>query len=262
MRKLFATLIIILVAVISVQAKTFVLVHGALADGTVWFKLKPLLEARGNKVVVVNLPGHGKDNTPVSEISYQSYTSAIINSIKAQQEKVILVGHSMAGLLIASVAEQVPDKIEALVFLAAFMPGNGDSVFGLNATDSESQFGSSLVVAADNSYATLRHDKIADVFCVECSTEDKALLLLSHKAEPLAPLAEKIRLSEEVYGGIPKYCIITTMDHAVGKDIQRKLAMRSSNVKKIFQIKSGHLPFLSKPHKLLKVLLRVEKANQ
>lgn len=226
-----------------------------MTDGTVWFKLKPLLEEKGHKVIVVNLPGHGKDNTADSLISYQKYVSVITDAVNDQTEKVILVGHSMAGLLIASVAEKLPSKIESLVFIAAFMPQSGDSVFGLNETDKQSQFGSNLVVSDDKKTATMKLESIAKVFCEECDAEDKTFLVLSHKAETLAPLANSVSLTKNNYGKIPKYSIITLNDNAVGNKLQQKLVDQSENVKKVFHLNSGHLPFLSQPKRVASILL-------
>lgn len=254
MKKIFSAIILSALFSFSSQAKTYVLVHGAMTDGTVWFKIKPLLEAKGNKVVVVNLPGHGKDNTPVDNINYNLYASVIADSINAQSSKVILVGHSMAGLLIASVAEKIPSKIEALVFLAAFMPQNGHSVFQLNGSDKQSQFGPNLLIDSAKTSATMKLNMIEKVFCADCSNSDKALLILSHKAEPLAPLAEKVILNESIYDNIPKYSIQTLYDNAVGYNIQKELSLNSKNVRKVFIIKSGHLPFLSKPAQLAAIL--------
>lgn len=244
-----------LIFVFSVNAKTYVLVHGAMTDGTIWFKLKPLLEGKGHKVVVVNLPGHGKDNTNASLVSYESYVSVISDSINTQPGKVILVGHSMAGLLIASVAEKLPSKIESLVFIAAFMPQSGNSVFELNGTDKQSQFGANLIIAGDNTSATMKLNMIGNVFCMDCNNADKAFLVLAHKSEPLAPLAEKVFLTKEVYGQIPKFSIITLNDNAVGNELQQQLTANSENVRRVFKIKSGHLPFLSQPQKVATILL-------
>lgn len=255
MRRILLTALCIITTIVSVNAKTYLLVHGSMTDGTVWYKLKALLEAKGHKVVAINLPGHGKDNTNASSVSYESYISVISDSVKAQAGKVILVGHSMAGLLIASVAEKLTIKIESLVFIAAFMPQSGNSVFELNATDKQSQFGPNLIVEGSNTSATMKLDMIATVFCSDCNMADKALLVLSHKAEPLAPLAEIISLSKEIYAQIPKFSIITLFDNAVGNELQQKLAANSENVKKVFKIKSGHLPFLSKPQKVASILL-------
>jgi pimeloyl-ACP methyl ester carboxylesterase len=235
-------------------AKTFVFVHGAMVDGTAWYKIVKPLENAGNKVIVLNLPAHGKDDTKISDVTYATYLKIIADSVNQQPEKVILVGHSMAGLLIASIAEQIPNKIEKLVFVAAFIPQNGDNVFGLNGKDTSSQFGSNLIVAADQSNAKLKTDKTQPVFCSDCSSEDISLLTLSQKAEPLAPLAEKITLTDNNYNSIPKYIIQTELDNAITFGFQKEMAFSAQNVAKIYTLKSSHLPFLSKPKELVKIL--------
>jgi pimeloyl-ACP methyl ester carboxylesterase len=255
MKRIKLMMILVVLITQTTFAKTYVFVHGAMVDGTSWYKIIKPLEDAGNKVIVINLPAHGKDDTKITEVTYATYLKIITDSINAQTEKVILVGHSMAGLLIASIAEQMPDKIEKLVFVAAFIPQNGDNVFNLNGKDKSSQFGPNLVVANDKSNAKLKTDKIKTVFCPDCSTEDISLLTLSQKAEPLAPLAEKIVLTDKNYNSVPKYIIQTELDNAITFGFQKDMASTAKNIAKVTTIKSGHLPFLSQPKKLVKILL-------
>jgi pimeloyl-ACP methyl ester carboxylesterase len=255
MKKIKLLMILVVLITQTTFAKTYVFVHGAMVDGTAWYKIVKPLESAGNKVIIINLPAHGKDDTKISGVTYNSYLKIITDSINAQNEKVILVGHSMAGLLIASIAEQMPEKIEKLVFVAAFIPQNGDNVFNLNGKDKLSQFGPNLVVADDKSNAKLKTEKIKEVFCSDCSAEDISLLTLSQKAEPLTPLAEQIVLTDKNYNSIPKYIIQTELDNAITFGFQKEMASTAKNVEKVTTIKSGHLPFISQPKKLIKILL-------
>lgn len=255
MKRIKLMMILVLLVTQTTFAKTFVFVHGAMVDGTAWYKIVKPLEDAGNKVIVINLPAHGKDGTDIGNVTYASYIKIIADSINQQTEKVILVGHSMAGLLIASVAEQMPNKIEKLVFVAAFIPQNGANVFNLNGKDKLSQFGPNLIVAADKSNAKLKTDKIKTVFCPDCSSEDISLLTLSQKEEPLAPLAEQIVLTDKNYNSIPKYIIQTELDNAITFNFQKEMVSTAKNVAKVYVIKSGHLPFLSQPKKIIKLLL-------
>ncbi len=43
----------------------------------------------------------------------------------------VLCGHSYGGMVVSLVAEQMADKIASIVFLDAFVPENGDSMFEL-----------------------------------------------------------------------------------------------------------------------------------
>ena len=110
------------------KMKTYVLVHGAWAGKFAWDKVKPLLEKDGSKVVTLDLPAHGDDNTPIAGITMQNYVDAVVNLIDKQEGKVILVGHSMGGMVISQVAENIPGKIDKLVYLSAYLPANGQSL--------------------------------------------------------------------------------------------------------------------------------------
>ncbi|MBA3922407.1 MAG: alpha/beta fold hydrolase, partial [Nostocaceae cyanobacterium] len=107
---------------------TCILIHGAWHSSWCWNKVATLLEQAGHKVIAPDLPSHGKDKTPIREVTLQSYTDRICEILTELIEPVILVGHSMGGLVITQVAEQCPDKIEKLVYLCAFLPGNGESL--------------------------------------------------------------------------------------------------------------------------------------
>src|SRR5476649_2053086 len=80
------------------NSSTIVLVHGAWADATAWQAVIPVLKAQGHEVIAVNLPGHGSDATSFANISLQSYVDAVKNAI-GDRKNVVLVGHSMAGLV-------------------------------------------------------------------------------------------------------------------------------------------------------------------
>jgi pimeloyl-ACP methyl ester carboxylesterase len=54
------------------NSATIVLVHGAWSDATAWQAVIPALKAQGHEVIAVNLPGHGSDATPFSNITLQS----------------------------------------------------------------------------------------------------------------------------------------------------------------------------------------------
>ena len=56
---------------------TYVLIHGAWHGGWCWDKVVPLLKKKGHHTEVPDLPGHGKDNTPIREISLQAYTDRV-----------------------------------------------------------------------------------------------------------------------------------------------------------------------------------------
>ena len=65
---------------------TYVLVHGSWHGGWCWDKVVPLLEAKGHKAIALDLPGHGADKTPISEITVDSYAARVCAALDAQPE--------------------------------------------------------------------------------------------------------------------------------------------------------------------------------
>lgn len=141
----------------------YVLIHGGSDGGFVWEDVAPLLREQGHRVATPDLSGHGEDETPIGEISLGSYAGRICEVLDAQDEPVILVGHSTGGIAITQVAEHRPQKIEALVYLAAYLPRNGQSLFELIESDPEVQ-GDGVVLNEDGGWLEFPEEVAREAF--------------------------------------------------------------------------------------------------
>ncbi len=111
---------------------TFVLVHGAWQSTGTWDRLTPLLEKHGHKVITPVLSGLGTDQGRLSpDITLRQHIEDVVRGLSGLAGKVILVGHSYAGMIISGVVETNPDRVERLVFLDAFIPEPGQRVLDL-----------------------------------------------------------------------------------------------------------------------------------
>ncbi len=248
---------LLLTASAALAQNTYVLVHGAFADVHVWDKVKPLIAAKGNKVVTINLPGHGADTTDPHILNLQMYVKVVADSINAQPGKVILVGHSMAGMIISAVAEQMPDKIKCLVYVAAYLPQNGESLRSLSSRDTASLVGRNFEYAKDYSTARMKPDAIASIICDDCGPAIKKTLPSYLKAEPLGPFNDKVSLSPEKFGQVVKYYIFTTQDRSISYPFQQSMVNANGTVKKKFTMQTSHLPFVVKLNELTNILLAI-----
>ncbi len=129
--------------------KTFVLVHGAWMAPYAWDKVRAALTKSGARVIVVQLPGHGTDMTNPAQLTLDVYKTTVLDAVNKVNGKVILVGHSLAGMIISEVAEAAPSKIEKLVYVGAYLPVNGQSLLDLANTDAKALLGPSLIPSAD-----------------------------------------------------------------------------------------------------------------
>ncbi len=111
---------------------TFVLVHGAWQSASTWDLLSPLLEKHGHRVITPVLSGLGTDQHRLSpDISLQQHIADVSNALSKVADRVVLVGHSYAGMIISGVIEANADRVQRLVYLDAFIPDDGQSVLDL-----------------------------------------------------------------------------------------------------------------------------------
>jgi pimeloyl-ACP methyl ester carboxylesterase len=114
------------------RMSTFVLVHGAWQSTGTWDLLTPLLTKRGHQVITPVLRGLGIDQGRLSpDITLTQHIEDVSRALSQSTEKVVLVGHSYAGMIISGVAETNAHQIHGLVFLDAFIPDDGQSVLDL-----------------------------------------------------------------------------------------------------------------------------------
>lgn len=108
---------------------TFLLVHGAWHSGRCWERVVPLLTAAGHRVLAPSLTGYGdKAHLLGLEVGLDTHVDDIVGLIAENNlDDVVLVGHSYAGLVISSAANQVPDRVAHLVYLDAMVPEDGES---------------------------------------------------------------------------------------------------------------------------------------
>lgn len=238
------------------QSKTFILVHGAFQDASGWTDTIAALEAAGHKAIAVQLPGRGEDKTPLSDITLATYRDAVIAVIEAQDAPVILVGHSFGGMVISAVAEAIPAKIEALVYVAAYLPQTGDSLVSLSTQDHYSWLGQegNFILAEDFSTGAVNAEIFAAAFCPDCSEAQAALVAASQLAEPLAPLNEPVTLTAENFGSVSRFYIMTAEDVVVSPQLQALMISRTP-MARVLALDTGHAPYITAPQALADLLI-------
>lgn len=99
---------------------TFALVHGAWAGAWCWERVAPELEARGHRVVAIDLPCEDPTAT------FETYADVVVRALDSVGgEEPVVVGHSLGGLTIPLVAAR--RRVRRLVYLCAFVPIPGCS---------------------------------------------------------------------------------------------------------------------------------------
>ena len=109
----------------------FVLVHGGFSGAWIWLPLIDSLKAAGHLVEAFDLPGMGDDRTSRSGVSLDSYASRVCEVLAAVSEPACVVGHSVGGIVATQAAARCPERVAALVYVAAFLPKDGQSLVDL-----------------------------------------------------------------------------------------------------------------------------------
>ena len=112
---------------------TFVLVHGGFHGGWCWKRVKPVLQGFGHEVYTPTLTGLGERAHLASpNVGLETNIMDVVNVIRYEDiQDVVLVGHSLAGIVITGVADIIPESISQLVYLDSWRPKDGQCFFDL-----------------------------------------------------------------------------------------------------------------------------------
>ncbi len=100
-----------------------VLVHGGGFGASCWDLLLPELRT---PALAVDLPGRGRRPADLGATTLDDFADAVVDEIaRTGWDRVVLVGHSLAGLTLPRVAARVPDRLARLVFVACTVPPAG-----------------------------------------------------------------------------------------------------------------------------------------
>jgi len=233
----------------------FVLIHGAWHGGWCWHKLVGELESRGHAVSAPDLPGHGEDRTPPAGVDVGRYADFVCERIDSLADEVVLGGHSLGGLTISQVAEQRPDRIRSLVYLAALIPTPGATPGARRGLTSEACL-NALRLSEDGSVSLFDPESVREVFYADCSDEDIAFARPRLCGEPADVARSEVKTSAPKWGRVPRDYIVCRQDQAIPASAQQALA-EQSGCRNVYSLETSHSPFFSAPAALAQILEQI-----
>ena len=116
---------------------TFVLVHGAWQGGWSYKQIARMLRAEGHEVYVPTCTGLGeRSHLAHPGITLGTHVTDVANVLEYEDlNDVILVGHSYGGMVITGVSGRCAGRIRTLVYLDAFLPADGQSLWDIAGDD-------------------------------------------------------------------------------------------------------------------------------
>jgi pimeloyl-ACP methyl ester carboxylesterase len=271
----------------------FLFVHGAWHNRATWALVAALLEAKGYRARALDLPGAGAnakqpssffnrpldaaafatEPSPNAGVTQAERTTAVLAEIEALGGDVVLVGHSLGGLTVSSVAEAAPQKLRAAVYLSAFLlPPDMPAIAMIQHETMAAALVPSLLRADPTVVGALRLDVASPEADYReglrrCFYGDVDAAVLSpflkelHCDEPVGVCVEPSPVTSARFGGVRRVYIRCLDDNAIplaGQDFMLAAmdgALGGST--EVHSLAASHSPFLSKPREVADILLGV-----
>ena len=232
---------------------TIALVHGAFEDSHVWQAVETKLKADGYPVLAVELPGRPGAPMPPARVSLDLYRDTILKALAKTTHPAVLVGHSFGGITISAVAEAAPEKVKTLVYVAAYLPQDGDSLVSMAQHDPDSKIGPQLEIKKEQGIAVVNYAARADLFANDGPPQLRAAIPDLILDEPLAPLATPVHLTQARFGRVDKVYVHTSKDQVISPAFQAKM-VAATPVRSETTLATGHTPFLTDPAGLVRAI--------
>lgn len=220
------------------------LVHGAFEDSHVWDAVSGKLQADGYRVINVNLPGRPSAPLAPNLVTSELYRDTVLSAIGGEKQPVVLVGHSFGGMAVSAVAEAAPAKVRTAVYVAAYLPQNGESMLSLAKQDRDSKAGPALHIDEAKGLVSVDYAARADLFGNGAPAGLRKMLPDLIIDEPLTPIVTPLTLSAAGFGKVDKVYIHTERDQVVSPYLQQKM-VAATPVRLQLTLDTGHTPFLT-----------------
>jgi pimeloyl-ACP methyl ester carboxylesterase len=222
---------------------TIVLVHGAFADGTGWQYVIPILERDGYTVIAVQ--------NPLASLAGDVETTKRV--IDAQKGPVVVVGHSYGGAVITGAAAGNAN-VKALVYIAAFAPDAGEPI-GAFGEKYPSALGQALRPDAAG-FLYVDRAQFRDVFARDVSATEASVMAAAQK--PIIGSVFGASVEQAAWKAIPSWYLVAQEDRAINPELERFYAKRMGATTS--EIKSSHVPFVSHPREVARLIERAAGA--
>ncbi|MET4799265.1 alpha/beta hydrolase [Bradyrhizobium sp. LB11.1] len=226
----------------STTALTFVLVHGAWADGSSWRKVIEALEANGAKAIAA----------PIPLTSVSDDVRALDRCLARVEGPIVLVAHAYAGAVISGSKNE---HVEGLVFVAALAPDEGETVGEVFGRGKPHPKAPQLAPDSDG-FIWLPESAFAAAFAQNASPKQNALFAAVQRPIHGACLQEKA--AKPLWKTLPSWYLLAEQDRMINPETQDFMAQRMKA--RIRRLDVDHTPIATAPERVVELLLEAEKA--
>ncbi|HZE04349.1 MAG TPA: alpha/beta fold hydrolase, partial [Solirubrobacteraceae bacterium] len=195
-----------------------------------------------------------------AEVTLDRYARRVGEAL-AQGPPAVLVGHSMGGMVITQAAADAPQHVDRLVYVAAFLPADGESLIDL--TQRPEGAGDTvqggLVVEGDPPVASMPAEAAREGLMHCCGDEAAAWGISLRGTQPVAPFTHPVRLTGsagEAFAKLPRAYVMCLQDRAIRPPLQR-LMLERAGCDPVIEIDADHCVWASRPDELVAALDRL-----
>ena len=210
--------------------KNIVLVHGALADGSSWARVIPLLQASGYHVTAVQNP----------LTSLADDVASTTRAIARQDGPVLLVGHSWAGMVITEAGDN--PQVAGLAYIAAYVPEAGQAMGEVAQQGPPPAGGQNMRPDAAGFLTSTPEGVVADLGFDLTPTEQQVFIATQ---QPLAMAAAGEKVKVAAWETKPSWYLIARDDRTINPELQRAMAEKINAETHLAP--GSHLLILSQP---------------
>jgi pimeloyl-ACP methyl ester carboxylesterase len=214
----------------SKTAPTFVLVHGAWADGTSWHKVIDALEAGGAKAMAA----------PIPLTSISDDVRALDRCLARVEGPVVLAAHAYAGAVISGTKNE---RVKGLVFVAALAPDEGETVGEVFGRGKPHPKAPQLAPDGDG-FIWLPESAFAAAFAQNAGPKESACL------------QEKV--PKPLWKTLPSWYLLAEQDRMINPETQEFMAQRMKATLRRLDV--DHTPIATAPDRVVELLLQVDKS--
>lgn len=227
------------------ESVSVVLVHGAFVDASGWRKVYDTLSEEGCEVLVVQ-------NSAVTLEQDVERTKTLIAEAK---HPVVLVGHSYGGAVITEAG--IEEKVLSLVYLAAFIPDAGESVFDLASREVPGAETAPLLPPKDG-FIKIDPQKFPAAFSADIDPAEAQFMADAQRPWGLEAVQGKI--TSAAWKTKPSFYLLATEDRMIPAQAQAAMAARAGAT--VVEVSSSHAVMLSHPNEVVALIRTAAESNQ
>jgi pimeloyl-ACP methyl ester carboxylesterase len=235
------------------ERPALVLVHGGSHAGDCWGPTVAALADRAPdlRVLAVDLPGRGQEPGDLATLTIERCADSVVEQVdRAGLDRVVLVGHSMAGITLPGAARRLgAERLAGLVWIACAIPPEGGTV--LDTISGPLRFVAARRARSGGVSAPMPRPLARWAFCNGMTPEQTAWTLARQHREAATVLAEPV--SQEGMPVVPRTWVIPLRDRAQPPARQRE-AIERLGIADVVELDACHDVMVSHPDELAGVL--------